>query len=88
MSGVFKKLKDETPKTVGQDVGEAISLAMADANAANERMAVMLAKTISEALAKLEAKVPETEKTTIKKWIFQVERNDKGLMTQVIATAE
>ena len=88
MSTVFKKLKDQTPKTVGQEVGEVLSVSMADLKASNEQMSSMLGKTIAEALLKFESKVIGNEKKDIKKWVFKVERNDKGLMTQVIATAE
>jgi len=87
MSQVFKKLKDQTPKSVGQEVGEVLSVSMAEIKASNEQMNAMLAKTIADALARLEPKADGSTKKDVKTWTFRVERNDKGLMTQVIATA-
>jgi len=88
MSHVFKKLKDSTPKSTGTEIGEALAGAMGEMQASNAQMNIMLGKMIAEALLKFESKVPGNEKKDVKKWVFKVERNDKDLMTYVIATTE
>jgi len=87
MSNVFKKLKDSTPKSTGSEIGEALAGAMGEMQASNAQMNIMLGKTIAEALLKCNVNQPDNSKKDVKRWVFTVERNDKGLMTQVIATA-
>lgn len=85
---IFDELEDETPASLGEEVGEALSAAVADIGKSNEKLAVMLAKAITDAINAVESKEVLVQKSSVKKWSFIVERDKDKLMTKITATAE
>lgn len=89
---LFDALEDETPPTTGAEIGQALSVAVGELNKSNEAMvgqlSTMLTKAMTDALKAVDSKqITVNEKQGISKWVFKVERDKQGLMTQITATA-
>lgn len=76
MSKLFDEMVDETPLTVGQEIGSALAIAVKDVNKSNEAMAsaiaVKLTKAITDALGAVDSKQVIIQKQDVKKWVFKV----------------
>lgn len=89
MTSAFDQLQDETPPTQGQEIGAAVSGAIAEIGKAGESAAKIIADAMAEALRKssqAESQIIQPE--PIVRWIFDIEHNDDGRIARVIATAE
>ncbi len=95
MKKLFDKLEDETPPTIGKEIGTALITAMSGMNKTNEamstQMAAMVSKAIADAILAVSSKqivIEKAEKQTVKQWVFTVERDNKGVMSKIVATAQ
>lgn len=89
MISAFDQLKDETPPTQGQEIGAAVSGAIAEIGKAGESAAKIIAEAMAEALRKSDQNAPTiTSPAPIVRWVFDIEHADDGRMARVIATAE
>lgn len=88
MSRLFDAMDDETPPSIGEEVGTAVAAAMLEVNKSNEATAKMLSGAIQQALLAVDSKKITLQKSSVKKWVFTVERDKGGLLSRVIATAE
>lgn len=89
MSSIFEKLKDETPRPVGEEIGGAVSDALVQVAKSNGALATMLAMSISEAISRVDTRNTVAEAPNpVREWRFRVVRDSNGRMTDVIATAE
>lgn len=81
-------LEDETPPSIGQEVGAALGMAVQGISKSNRDMAESLSLSISKAMNEAMSRQVIHPEKPIQNWVFKVERNDKGLMTQITATAQ
>jgi len=89
MSSLFDTLEDLTPPTTGEEIGSALAVAVGELNRSNEQMTAMIAKAIADALMAVDSKqITVNERQGINKWVFKVERDTKGFMTHITATAQ
>lgn len=84
---LFDELPDETPPSVGEEVGTALSGAIGELGKSNEAMGRMLAMAISDALKKPEIVPVIAERPIVTGWKFKVIRDKDGNMDDVLATA-
>jgi len=89
MSSLFDTLEDLTPPTTGEEIGSALAVAVVEISKSNEKMAAMISKAIADALIAVDSKqITLNEKQDVKKWEFKVDRDAKGFMTHITATAQ
>lgn len=76
MSKLFDALVDETPPSIGEEIGSALAIAVKDMGKSNEAMAsaiaVNLTKAITDALGAVDSKQVVIQKQDVKKWTFKV----------------
>lgn len=87
MTTLFDELEDESLPTTGEEVGAAISDALDAVARSNETLATMLAMSIADAIRHIDSRNIVVEPSAVQKWTFNVQRDDKGFMTSVTATA-
>jgi hypothetical protein len=96
LDGLFDDLEDETPTTLGQEIGNALTGALKSIGKSQEEQSKQTAQAI-EAMAKQIAKAPPPQAPTvptvsvpkpITEWVFDIERDEDGWLTRVIATAK
>jgi hypothetical protein len=87
----LREVQDETPPSIGDEIGHALSGVVAEISQSNadmaEKLAGMLSKAMSDALKAVDSKQINIEKSTVQEWVFSVERDKQGLMTQITAKA-
>lgn len=92
MKTLFDKLEDETPPTIGEEIGAALSGPITELGKQNERLANMLADAMTKAIAKVESKKivieEKKEEKRITNWEFTVERDARGFATKIIANGK
>ena len=93
MSDIFDLLDDETPQPPPQPekgVSDAMATAVTEIAKSNSSLATVLAAAIVDALKAVESKTitVENQRVEVKRWIFRVERDSKGRMTTITATAQ
>ncbi|OGT06105.1 MAG: hypothetical protein A2143_09255 [Gallionellales bacterium RBG_16_57_15] len=86
-SRLFDELPDETPPSVGEEVGAALSSAIGDLGKSNEAMGRMIAMAVADALKTAGSKQIVVEKSSVKEWKFKVLRDKNGNMNEILATA-
>lgn len=86
MSRLFDQEEDETPLSIGSEVGGAVAEAISKIGKSNEAMAKMVARSIAESLNRPEAP-PVAERPIVTGWKFKVIRDKDGNMNDVLATA-
>jgi len=84
---LFDELEDESPPTVGEEIGVALAGAVGELGKSNEAMGRMIAMAVADALKVAGSKQVVVEKASVKEWVFRVERDKNGLMKQIVATA-
>lgn len=87
MSKVFDQLEDETPLTIGEEIGQALAEPLGNLNATNEQFAIAVAQAIKDALAAVGNKQVVVQKSSVKKWIFKVIKHADGTTDEIHATA-
>lgn len=91
LDGLFEELEDETPpspKTLGQEIGEAISGALKGLGDTQDKRTAKAIEAMADTISKAMPKpVPTVEAKPITEWDFDIERDDDGLMTRVVAKA-
>lgn len=84
----FDKLEDETPPTTGEEIGAAVSKAIAEVGRASESAAKMIASAMSDAMRSRDEAISVIPAGRVSQWIFDVEHGDDGRITRVVATIE
>ena len=84
---LFDELPDETPPSVGEEVGSALAGAVSELGKSNEAMGRMIAVAIADALKKPEAVPVIAERPVVTGWKFKVIRDKDGNTDVVFATA-
>jgi hypothetical protein len=92
LDGLFEDLEDESPTTLGQEIGNALTGVLKSIGKSQEEQSKRTTQAI-EAIAKQFAKAPPTQVPTVPavkpvtEWDFDIERDSDGLMTRVVAKA-
>jgi hypothetical protein len=84
---LFKSLQDETPASIGEEIGAVMAPVVSEIGQSNVKLAASIALSTQRAFAALQDKFPK-QRPVVSKWRFSVVRNKSGDMTDVIATAE
>ena len=84
---LFDELPDESPPSVGEEVGQALAGAIGELGKSNEAMGRMLALAIQDALKKPEIVPVIAERPVVTGWKFKVVRDKSGNMDTILATA-
>lgn len=91
VDGLFEDLEDLTPpkeKTLGEEIGEAISGALKSLGKSQDERTAQAIEAMADSISKAMPKpVPTVEAKPITEWDFDIERDDDGLMTRVVAKA-
>ena len=85
MSSIFDDLEDETPVSAGKEIGDAVSGALSEVAKSNAQLAESLTLAIATAIRDVNKQ--ESTPKPVQKWRFAVERDNKGLLIAVTATA-
>lgn len=86
---LFDELKDESPATVAS-VSETVAEVMKELHQQNTDLAETLASAIASAIRTVESKnitVNSAQADPIRAWVFKVQRDQRGLITSITATA-
>lgn len=82
---VFDKLDDETPPSSGQEIGAAVSAALAEVAKESQRATEAMTVAIENALKSVDR---PTSSAPVIRWVFDVEHNEQSRVVRIIATAE
>jgi len=92
VDGLFDDLQDESPTTLGQEVGNALTAALKSVEQSQEEYSERTTK-ILEALTKQLAKLPPKQETVVQtpepitEWVFDVIQDKDGRLKRIVAKA-
>ena len=77
--------------TIGSEIANALTPVVDALGRQQEQMVGIITKSIADALRAVDSRsitVQESERPMVTQWVFKVERDSKGLMTSITATAK
>jgi hypothetical protein len=91
LDGLFEDLEDETPTSLGKEIGDALSGVIKSIGQSQEQQTERTAQAIEAVAEKfsdaMRKQVPTVTARPVTEWDFDIQRDETGLMTRVVAKA-